>query len=65
MNYRFQTGRNNRFISVLERKIKKNLKGKIMKSKNFYRKIITIKDCYAFGYECVFIAPYHNKTDEF
>lgn len=35
-----------------------------MKNKNFYNKIIIIKDCYAFGYECVFIAPFHIKTDE-
>lgn len=33
-----------------------------MKSKNFYNKIIIIKGCYGFGYEYVFIAPFHNKT---
>lgn len=34
-----------------------------MKNKNFYNKIIAVTDCDAFGSECVFIAPFHNKPD--
>lgn len=36
-----------------------------MKGKYCYNEVFIRNYCYAFGYECVFIAHFHNKTDEF